>query len=220
MWDLKRDICFSFEQPATPGSKSEAADRVRSFALKKEDGETLVICCADFSLSSQHDATSLIGSVGQGRVYGEVLNSLLLATNSARDCFDNVTVLWATHFPPCIGEAMSKQHLALIDDCDLLCAAADASIAAILAGHVHHTFDFNAVRDGKPSVKIFCSGPATGLSEHGKYAFSILDIETTQGRVNSIRSKPYAWDSNLQDFQLSSANSTLLPDLHFSSVTY
>ena len=112
----------------------------------------------------------ILAGLAQGRVYDEILTNLINQTNKfISDCEANekqAFIIWAIHFPPKFPihnkgyiqylTEIKNEYKKLIDEDNLLSAAAGLGVDAILAGHWHKP-EFYTIGD----TNINCSGSTT-----------------------------------------------------------
>ena len=185
-WDMERGHTY--------GVIGGDTHRVRITTLRQEN-TILAILSADFSLQSSHSAVGAEGYLGQGRVDSKVLVELAFATSSLKEQTSEsglaLVLIWAIHFPPKFPKI--EPELELLDGEMLVDEASKCGVDCILTGHTHETLLYMAAANGPLPVKIICSGPSSGISKHGMYAFSIIEINDDQG-VLKIIPMHYSWD--------------------------
>lgn len=186
-WDFDRGKSFGVAHPLNESG------RVRLTTLLLED-VILAIFAVDLSLEHSHSGTGLGGYVGQGRVLNMVLNELaaaaICAQAEAKEQGFSLVLTWAVHFPPSFPGI--TEPLMLHDSQKLVDAACACGVAAIFSGHTHETLLYTAKSTSGQLVKVICSGPSAGVSKHGRYSFSIVDIEVTKSSVKVIP-KHFLW---------------------------
>jgi 3',5'-cyclic AMP phosphodiesterase CpdA len=176
----------------------ERGSHIQSAVLEIED-QKLGIVGADFTLCDSADAKvpRVLGRLGQGRVYPDILSALEEETNALRREFGPIGLIWAVHFPP---EAPGNTRgLRLIDGRSLIAAAKRQDVRHILAGHIHSDQTYTA--GTKPTVRVFCANSACSLSTDGGNGFQVLEIDVDGTRV-SISEQCYEWDDEVGEFIL------------------
>lgn len=121
----------------------------------------VVMIAADFNLRQFGDHKGVFGWLAQGRVYDDILTSLVEKTRQENakhkeSGADVLCVLWAIHFPPSFPH-IGKSSRLLFEEA-LLARANECEVKAILAGHTHEQ-----VRYRKPGMNadVLCCGTTT-----------------------------------------------------------
>lgn len=186
--------------------------KTESWILPADTFEVGVIS-ADFTLYSLYDAEALlfldrmtfgqtlpkwVCAFAQGKVYEEILKELKIKTLGMRDeikARNKVPViLWATHFPPAYPHSESffpqmfyADHLhKLIGEEDLIEAANDCKVSAILCGHVHKRHDYPVEN---LNCRVYCAGSATQFyapDGNSCQLFEIGPIDSIEPRIEPI----------------------------------
>lgn len=168
---MDRGLAF----PVAPPHEECGRVRLSTFEL---NGTYLGIFCADLSLESASSGTGSFGFVGQGQAAPKIIEELVRGTIAARGELQNLNkpigIIWAVHFPPAFPDV--PETLSLLQCERLLEAAVGCNVSYILCGHTHKTLMYKASCD-KGTVTIICSGPSSGVSRHGKYSFSVMEID-------------------------------------------
>lgn len=156
---------------------------VRSTVLRKGQ-ETLIICCADFTLYGESDAdVSAFSYLGQGVVHSDRLGELQSETQAliGNSDYSDAAVIWVVHFPPYFKGLDPKLVLRL--DERLINAAKAEGVTCILAGHTHNQRCYSV--DG---VRIYCAGTvcSVDLEYPGRNAFLDLEFEINEGHLVDI----------------------------------
>ena len=171
---------------------------VRTAIIKR--GETrLAIIAADFTLLHDSDADIpwYAYRFGQGRAYPRVIRALEKKTTEMRERFDDIGVVWATHFPPCKESVGLFDALKLHDYDHVLEAAEAQQIGLIFSGHVHRRGVHN-----HGNVKILCAGSATSFALGDGNWVHRCRIDVSNNRTILISYNSFAWDEDQQNFEL------------------
>ena len=197
-WDMDiAEISFS------PNPILSETGRVRYTTLER-DGVVLGVVMADLSLDDAHSGSGLGGFIGQGRAAAKILEEMIQSTKIIRLGTESErmqsAVIWAVHFPPEFPGL--DLELALLQGQDLVEAADQSGVSVLLAGHTHESISYTAVSSGGHELNIICSGPSCGMSEHGNFSYSILEINAdgTTITVNPIHYKWIDWKFRQQDY--------------------
>ncbi len=189
-WDLGRSYSF----PVVPPIGECGRVRLSNFHI---DGSYLGILCADLSLESASSGRGKYGFIGQGQAAPKIIEELVAGTNAARAELSEMGVpfgiVWAVHFPPAFP--LIPENLSLLQSDDLLKSAADCKVSHILCGHTHKTLKYESSQQAG-LVTIICSGASAGISAHGKYAVTVLEIEVTQSGETLISPQAFSWNDN------------------------
>jgi 3',5'-cyclic AMP phosphodiesterase CpdA len=174
----------------------ECGSRIQSVLFESERGKLGVIG-ADFSLGCTDDARTpcVIGRLGQGRVYGHLLEELQSTTMELRGEHPNIGIIWAVHFPP--SAPGNSRGLHLINGRNLISSARAQGVRHILAGHIHA--DLTYMAPGKPAVTIHCANSACSVSTDGGNGFQILEVTVEDSRV-AISEHGHVWDDDQGEF--------------------
>jgi 3',5'-cyclic AMP phosphodiesterase CpdA len=151
-----------------------------------KDGLAVGIIAADFSLRKWRDAELpdvVVNSYGQGRVYSDILDELVDATDTFRTDHagaDSVFIIWAMHFPPWSPNTQSCMRL--IGGEQVVASANDRGVSLILSGHTHEPFElfsprvrFRALGTGSATQfdspeGNFCQTVSVGSNGHDSWA--------------------------------------------------
>jgi hypothetical protein len=103
----------------------------------------------------------------------------------------NVTVIWASHFPP-LKQADLARTLRLLDSGRLTDAARELKVPLILSGHIHHS------REKKidHALHVCVSGTATSLEPIGANSLHLMECELEEGVLCGWEKIDYVWDEN------------------------
>jgi len=157
-------------------------------------GEILAIFCADFSLGSWLQATTLGGIWGQGRVDRDELKRLRRDTKAIRE-LGNAVVIWMVHFPPAFPNAESS--LSLIGHEELVEAAVRSGVSAIICGHTHETLHYTV--GPQKQLPILCVGTGTQyVAPHGNDV-QVIHLNRN-GTTLEIARDLYRWSDEQQNF--------------------
>jgi 3',5'-cyclic AMP phosphodiesterase CpdA len=156
----------------------------------------VVIIAADFSLKSFGHHEGLYGWLAQGRIYNDVLASLLQKTEDQiaahkEDPRGTLCVLWAIHFPP--GFPHISQTNRILFEERLTAEAKQCGVKAILAGHTHEQ-----VRYRKPAMtfSVICCGSTTQHvppNTRGANRFQIINIAVSTANEVDISVENYKY---------------------------
>jgi predicted phosphodiesterase len=165
---------------------------VQSVTLQIND-QRLAIVCADFCLRNSWDATDFFGMLGQGMAYESTVEDLRRETNLQRSA--QAAVIWVVHFPPQFPGIADT--LRLLDDVNLLKAAAELEVGHILCGHTHHPLVYPP---GDPPTRIYCAGTACQYwAPHGNF-IHLYDIEASGTQITSVSRSDLRWVQAQGDF--------------------
>lgn len=188
-WDLDKNLAF----PVFPSEDETGRVRLAAFEL---ENSCLGIMCADLTLESTSSGTGAFGYVGQGRAAQRVLNELVAGTKAARNELRQQNrpfgIVWALHFPPSFPAVLDS--LALLESENLLKAAADCGVTHIVAGHTHETLMYKVALATGP-ITVICSGPSSGVSLHGRYSFSVLEIGILNDGSTVVTPTAFSWQN-------------------------
>jgi 3',5'-cyclic AMP phosphodiesterase CpdA len=167
---------------------------VRAYPIIAKRSLAVAIIGADFSLRDSKDCRyPLLNKYAQGRVYTDVLQQLVLQTQSERDNWgDELIVLWALHFPP--GYRKLARNMRLIDDTDLIKAANECNVSAVLCGHSHEQLNY---RRGEMHFEVLCAGTVSAFLPRERNHFQIINISPVGREVDS-----YEFDRAYGEFRL------------------
>lgn len=184
-WDFERKKVYGVALPHAETGRVRVSSQVLDDAM-------LICFLVDFSLEDSHAGKGGAGFIGQGRVAGGALIELVKATIEARkealsDGFE-AAIVWAVHFPPEFPDV--EEDLLLLDSEKLTNAASQCGVSILFAGHTHETLLYRFNHD---NGIVICSGPTTGVSAHGLYSLSIIELEVS-GRTIKAIAKHFAWD--------------------------
>jgi len=156
--------------------------------LIRNDGLTVAIISADFNLLTSDHCDAPFGWLAQGKAYEDILDVLEETTNrivTNWHASNQLSVIWAVHFPPSFPQV--SKLMRLIDSDKFIRSANRCGINAVLAGHTH-----DAVRYRRPEMKfdVFCAGTLSqSFAPNGNH-FRILEIKNDSGEI-SIVSEDY-----------------------------
>jgi 3',5'-cyclic AMP phosphodiesterase CpdA len=143
--------------------------------LKIDRGSLSVsVIAADFNLKhKKHRDGKWWNKYAQGRVYRapatpDILGDLERATASAPE---EAVVLWATHFPPSFPSI--PPAMKLIDDADLIAAANQHEVSAVLSGHTHEPVRY---RTPWMDFEVLCAGTASQHHTSIGHHFHVIEI--------------------------------------------
>jgi hypothetical protein len=124
---------------------------------------------ADFTLQQRLDAwDKFVAAYGQGRVYVDVLKTLIEKTRRLQRESNVDCVIWAIHFAP----FACGYGLCLIDHEDLVNSAEELGVNAILCGHTH-----DAHVEARKGFNIYCSGAAGSIDREEKALLHVFNID-------------------------------------------
>jgi 3',5'-cyclic AMP phosphodiesterase CpdA len=172
--------------------------KVREYGEIRRLGLSVVILAADFTLKSIDHRSGLMfyNQWAQGRVYPEILDELVQKTLDAkRRIRGPLAVLWAIHFPPKFPRL--PQAMQLINEQDLIDAAARCGVSAMLAGHTHEPVWY---RTPGSSCDVFCSGTTTQKHAPSGHYFHILNITADPHHGIVISPENYQFDPVYREF--------------------
>lgn len=188
-WGDAGGVAFEqeFKRYWRPGS------RVRRKIVQR-DGVGLGVVLIDFSLRSNLDALSgeNLSYLGQGKVYGEILEKAIEDTEDLRDRVSGV--IWAVHFPPMVPDG--KAVLQLIDGQELIAAAKECGVRHILAGHIHEDLTYEPLGQ---DVQILCANSPCSVTTSERYGFQILNVELDSSNLQ-VDEEGYVWDQSRKSF--------------------
>jgi len=195
-WDLGSDKV---------GRVAGTGGRVMVTILKKGQS-ALVIVLADLALKDIWAGDGFLGWVGQGKaleaVTREIVRTTRVALARAGGAGLNAAALWAVHFPPLFPEI--KPSLDLLQSDLLLEAARSCGVSLLLAGHTHiaaaYSIPAPKASGGVGGTTIHCSGATTGISSHGRYSLSVLDVDIAGDRIADVKRCDYEWDWTEKEF--------------------
>lgn len=157
---------------------------------------SISIIAVDLNLKqSSHRTGRWYNRYAQGRVYQgafnerDILGDLKQATRELRKKNADGLIVWATHFPP--GFPGISSTMQLIDEKDLIKAANDLDVFAILSGHTHIPVRY---RTPITQFDVFCAGSATQFDAPLGNHFQILEIEGTDRKNATVRLVNYKYD--------------------------
>lgn len=165
---------------------------VRAISLTKHD-TTIWICSADFTLRRYGDSKGKAGWLGQGRVYEDTLKILETATTKYRDAMPPAAVIWFVHFPPEFPGSSSV--LGLLDDDELIAAAARNGVQLICAGHTHQ-FDNYYTSDSR--VQVMCSGSAIAYETKKTNSYTEIFLRVEGNSLDDVVVREHVWDGTSQ----------------------
>ncbi|MGN6311718.1 MAG: metallophosphoesterase family protein [Xanthobacteraceae bacterium] len=158
--------------------------------VRRKRGLYIGFVFADFTLRARSDAESRWHAFGQGRVYEDVLKSLLERTFSLKAKYPGIALNWLVHFAP--FDCGSK-FLELIDWSNIASAGREAGVVTTLCGHTHQALK---LQDGNHIV--FCAGSAGCVDSESNSRVHILhyELDTTC----SVRRENYRWNAKRAEF--------------------
>ena len=168
--------------------------------IARRRGKSLAFMQVDFSLqqNADCDAPVFINKWGQGRVYGSVLDRLIIETTDLQkiELKNNkieTPVVWVSHFPP---TSYCNRTLKLIDHRNLIEAAKSCGIKYIISGHLHSR---NIYMDS--DVTVLGAGTACGVDTEDRHHWiHYLDFDITQAGDLICYRKDFHWDHNRGNF--------------------
>lgn len=176
-----------FWSPTAPGSRV-------AWDVVEAESERLILVSADFSLRTRKDGSSLTGYLGNGRVYDDILRSLVTVTAKLQHDHQTKAVVWALHFPPKFPRG--DKNLKMQGDQNLIAAAVKLDVRLILAGHTHQAQVYDAATD----LTVSCAGSATqaqlGFDEDGfsdASSFFTTRVYVDQGKILKIEIKKFEY---------------------------
>jgi hypothetical protein len=173
---------------------------VYSCFLPNKAAPTLAIICADFSLRQVMDSSGLGGHWGQGKVDKDRLQGLVDETETIISSNPDCGIIWMVHFAPKYeDEHLDFDHrLILLDSDYLIEAAKKVGVKYIFCGHTHQHADYLIKVNG--GVQIHCAGSSTCLGNDHQATIHLRLIEITDVGIESIRSRTYFYNPDLQIF--------------------
>jgi 3',5'-cyclic AMP phosphodiesterase CpdA len=174
---------------------------VKALTIQKSTLSVSIIA-ADFNLKNKgHREGRWYNKYAQGRVYSDAVNKLDIlgnltqATVDIQSQYPDGIVIWASHFPPAFPGISSTMKL--IDDKDLITAANDHNVLAILSGHTHVP-----VRYRIPGMQfdVFCAGTATQHHSPLGHYFQVLEIEGNNNQNATVQLVNYKFDPARAEF--------------------
>lgn len=153
-------------------------DDVRENQELTDGNLTVCVISADFSLRRIGDSKVYVpgGFYAQGYVYRDILDELKEATDNVSAKFGSTTqvaVIWALHFPPvAFGIAA---HSELVGANELIKAAKDKEILALISGHSHYK-----IKESKDELFFLGAGSATQVDGKGNH-IQIITIDNDNG---------------------------------------
>lgn len=194
---------WNFNEPIPPTFQHHRF--VNSFTLSR-DGDSLILCTVDFSLTNINDAKKAgragFGYLGQGIVKKQqylpyerhsALDELIEQSSWALENRKNCSVVWCIHFPPKYPKL--PLDMQLIDENFLLEAAENLGIKLILSGHTHKYSSYLAT----PATRVVCCGTTTARSTAGEHQYLRLDLDTNNLLDPKVVRK--VWDSTSMSFR-------------------
>jgi 3',5'-cyclic AMP phosphodiesterase CpdA len=166
---------------------------VQAYQPIMKTGLSVVVIAADFNLNSVGDADRLLGWLGQGKVYTDVLDQLEVETRRCagwcrlQNKFP-ICIIWAVHFPPDYPQISS--NLKLLDGDSLIQRANYCQVNAIIAGHTH-----DPVRYRRPGMKfdVFCAGTTSQAFVPEGNHFRIIEIDVDAAGGIILSSEEYRY---------------------------
>lgn len=201
-WDFGRQHVYGIDG---------VSDRVKLFALQKGT-DALVVVLADLSLESRSSGEGVWGWIGQGLATAEIVGDLVKSTEFVREQASEGGVgaafVWAVHFPPSFPN--NGADLELLNSSELVGAAHDCGVHALLTGHTHRELEYSLKRDRPRDIdaashaiddlRVFCSGASCGIGPENLYSFATIDITVEGGQIISSSRRVYRYDSNIRTF--------------------
>jgi len=158
------------------------------------------IIAADFSLRKWRDAEwpdVVVNSYSQGRVYSDILDELVDATDTFRADHagaDGIFIIWAVHFPPL--STKTESYMRLVDGEQVVASANDCGVSLILSGHTHDPFELYSPR---MTFRALGTGSTTQFdSSEGNFC-QVVSVES-DGHGFRVEVEHYQFDRPLSKF--------------------
>jgi 3',5'-cyclic AMP phosphodiesterase CpdA len=156
---------------------------------------------ADFSLARRMDATTKVQSLGQGRVYPEILKNLKSRTLMLRTKYPGIALNWVVHFAP----YDCGLGLRLIDWPEVTAAATDLEVLTILCGHTHVQRREPQGKEPLPNHTIYCAASAGSVDNEDDSRVHIVRFDIGDKEVKHYREN-YRWSPWRGAFELHSVD--------------
>ncbi|KAA3447150.1 hypothetical protein C7I87_28260 [Mesorhizobium sp. SARCC-RB16n] len=178
------------------GNRMPNHDGKISHTVLSKGDEKLALIFADFTLDASNDCSAINAAAfylryGQGRVYPNVLKSLLLRHHDLRQKYRNIHIIWVIHFAP--FDCTLK--LQLNDFEELVEAAKSAGAKQILCGHTH---SMKKHIDGH--LSIYCAGPAGAIGSDDSSYIHLNELDINDG-VGRFTRRNFLWSTDAHDFE-------------------
>lgn len=172
--------------------------KIVELPLSDDGCSPLVILGCDFSLRKARDAFDSVPIapewIGRGKVYSDTLSGLVRRTGEIRNEWIESVVVWVVHFPPHFPGISNS--LVLLGQQDLAKAAVDAGVQLMLSGHTHQRQVYT-----QHGLAVSCAGSVTDADLDANWNFSVLRIQTANGRIARAGSIDYHYDSGSECFR-------------------